>query len=141
VRGQETIKREISHIGFTHQRGWELTREILWDIQKKLADMAWAAVELNALTKSGAFPERRQLEFDRLLHAVQETIYLRAIAGSLVEDIQLATNLDDALRGACVDLPRDCERTDNQYSALRSRVDGAIMATQLLTRRILFPPA
>lgn len=139
VRTQETIRREISHIGFTHQRRWELTREVLWDIQKKLANMAWAAMELSALTNSGAPRERRQSEFDRLINAVRETIHLRAIAGSLIEDLQLANDLDAALRVPCVDLPRDCEIAEIQYSALQSRIDAAVMSTQSLTRRILFP--
>ena len=138
VRTQETIRREISHIGFTHQRGWELTREVLWDIQKKLADMAWAAMELSALSNSGAPRERRQAEFDRFMKAVRQTIHLRAIAGSLIENVQLANDLDAALRAACVGLPRDCEITEAQYSALQSRIDAAVMSTQSLTRRILF---
>jgi hypothetical protein len=139
VRTQETIRREISHIGFTHQRGWELTREVLWDIQKKLAEMAWAAQELSALSQSGAFPERRQIEFDRLLQAVRQLIYLRAIAGSLIENVQAANDLDTALRAATVNLPRGFELPAAQYSALQSRIDTAVMTTQSITRRILFP--
>src|SRR5271166_1239477 len=60
VRGQETIKQQLAHSGFVEGRRWELNREVIWEVQKQLATMMSAAINLNALSRSGASDSERQ---------------------------------------------------------------------------------
>ena len=139
VRGQETIKQQIAHSGFVEQRRWELKREIIWDLQKTLADMMAASIELNALSHGTSTSTNSQLQLDRLLAAALKTASLRAMAGSLIED-PLGEQLDEAVLGACASLPRDVMRGDAEFRAMNSRIRSAILRVQVLAREILFRP-
>jgi hypothetical protein len=139
VRGQETIKQQIAHSGFVEQRRWELKREIIWDLQKTLADMMAASIELNALSHGTSTSTNSQLQLDRLLAAALKTASLRAMAGSLIED-PLGEQLDEAVLGACASLPRDVMLGDAEFRAMNSRIRSAILRVQVLAREILFRP-
>ncbi len=137
VRGQETIKQQLAHSGFVEGRRWELKREIIWDLQKQLATMMEAAINLNALSRADTSPERRQTELDRIVAAVLQTTTLRAIAGSLVPD-PLGERLDAAVRHACSGLPRDSWLELDEFRAFSARIHAAILGVQIVARSMLF---
>lgn len=137
VRAQEAIKQQLAHSTFVEGRRWELKREVIWDLQKQLAVMMEAAIELNALSRADLPANRRQEQLDRILTAALHSATLRAIAGSLIEDPP-GERLDAAVRGACDGLPRDNWLEEDEFRRLANRIHGGILGVQVVARTILF---
>jgi hypothetical protein len=137
VRGQETIKQQLAHSTFVEGRRWDLTRRLIWDLQKQLATMMQAAIDLNALSRANINPERRQEQLHRLLQAALQTSTLRALAASLIPDPQ-GEYLDAAVRNACQGLPRDNWMEHDEFEAFAARLHAAILRVQVAARSILF---
>jgi hypothetical protein len=142
VRGQETIKQQIAHTGFVQQRGWELKREVIWDIFKLIAEIEAAAIDLNSLCHPKATPDDKLADLrasvhKRIMASAVQTLALNAISASLISDPKRDA-VDESLRNLCGGLPGRIWLDGDEFAELLRLVKRANERAQALAKAALF---